>query len=315
MSVTLLSLNVVNVFLHTLGCYLIVFLYKNGLKGAQQWYLINLTVCELIMNLLELLRRLCHLIHFSSHVHTYIQRVEYYLMVILFTGVTPIFYFIMTYLTVDRLLTVAFSLKYSAFWDEGRARKLAIGTWLIGAISCICVSVSDQEYQYNWKDFFFKYIFPTFEIIFSILAVVTYSKLFKKHRKSYKMSQNIRHCRSRRNAVRKVTTSLRIFWKSRFIISVNIIASFLLFRLTPTLVYLVYGILLHNHSDMLLTSCSIGYSLHNITNAFIYTFLTVSVKSLMFDRVKKFFNRNKISDASKGSWGNRINSNSIYAIR
>ena len=238
-SLTLLCLNIANVFLHSLGFYLTLFLHKNGLKGAQQLYLIHLSVCELIMNILEMLRRLCHLIPFTPHTHQYAQHVQYYIMIVLYTGITPVFHAILIFLTVDRLLTVALSLKYSAFWDEGRAHRLVIGTWAVGLLSCVCVGAAYHEYNFNWKNIFFKFVFPMFEILFPILASITYSKLFNKHRKSYRMSRQVRHCRARRNAVRKVTTGLRVFWKSRFIISVNIIVCFVLFRLAPTFVYMV----------------------------------------------------------------------------
>ena len=56
--VTVISLNLCNVVLYTIGTYLLVCLYREGLKTPQQIYLLNLAVTELLINFFELLRRL-----------------------------------------------------------------------------------------------------------------------------------------------------------------------------------------------------------------------------------------------------------------
>ena len=62
--------------------------------------------------------------------------VDKYVLIFMFTGVSPVFYLTIVYITVDRLLAASLSLKYSAYWEESKAKTLVASTWLV------CISTS-----------------------------------------------------------------------------------------------------------------------------------------------------------------------------
>ena len=58
LQMVLISLNILNVVVHGLGTTLLFHQYHNGRKIAQRLFILNLSVCELIYNLVEMLRRI-----------------------------------------------------------------------------------------------------------------------------------------------------------------------------------------------------------------------------------------------------------------
>lgn len=284
---TLLLLNLTNILLHSLGCCLLISLYRTGLRNSQQIYLINLSFCELLMNALEFSMRVTKVTTLPSNLRGLIVSIQDYVLIVMFSGIAIVFYMDLVYITLDRLMTVSYSLKYSAYWDDVKARRLVYLTWTVGIFSCVGMSLLSYYLNYNWKILYFKYIFPILETAFLFLVLLTYSTLFKEHKKSYRMSRQIRHCRTRSIRQRKVTTVMTVFWNSRFIVSILIICNFVVFMLAPCLVYLIYGILGNNQSDLLRACCWIAFAISNIVDSFNYIFLTGSVKSLMHKKAHR----------------------------
>ena len=58
LQVILIALNIANVFLHTFGGYLILEVQEEHLRTSQYVYLLNLSICEALMNFLESIRRI-----------------------------------------------------------------------------------------------------------------------------------------------------------------------------------------------------------------------------------------------------------------
>ena len=91
--VTVVSLNIWNVVLNSMGAYLLICLYKEGLKTPQQIYLLNLTLSELTINLLELVRRLAtKAVGLTGTNPDNVVVMNSYILIIMFTGVSPVFY-------------------------------------------------------------------------------------------------------------------------------------------------------------------------------------------------------------------------------
>ena len=294
------TLNLSNLIVQSVGIRLLYLLYNNGVRGSQQVYLISLTLSQFLMNLLQLAKGLANILPFPPHLRWWVHLYQNYLMIALFQGLIPVFYLNMIFLTLDRLLTVAFSLKYSAVWDEKKVRKLLTAIWIIGAVSATTAATIYHEYTYKLDIIFFKCIFPILEISFPLLAALTYSKLFRKHRKSYRLSRLVRHCQARRRCAvrrRRKTTGFHVFWRSRFIVSVNIVLIFILLRLIPTSSFLFYVVIEGNtkYTNIVLTLCCITYSVHDLFNAFVYIFLASSVKSLMNEITARWLNKEKVA--------------------
>ena len=310
-SITLILLNIVNITLHSLGSYLLINLYQQGLKNSQQVYLINLSICELMLNILECLNIIPDFVSIPKSISYEIQEIQHYILIVIFAGMSFVFYMDMVYITLDRLLNVSYKLKYFAYWDELKAKRLLFVTWLIGLLSCVSISLLHYFTEYQWKDLYFKYIYPVLAFAFFLLALVTYSVLFKEYKRSYKMSRQVRHCRTRKTQHRKVTTVMTVFCKSRFIVSVLIIFSFLIFILVPDLVYLFFGIVGNNKTDCLIDYYWISYAVANMVDAFIYIFLTPSVNSLLCKKTRRLF---RVKTSYKVDQRCKYNQSDIYNL-
>ena len=215
-----LLLNLVNVIAHTFGCYLLVLVQvREKRNNTQLVYLIHLSICEAIMNFLQLLwltprffithcdtepfPKSVHAQHINStqsqpcslQAETYdsslgnasswsqqgnnsdkcstiaidsycslYQDLDHYLQIVMYLGVSVVFYLNMILLTLDRLMRVLFITEFPFYWTLHRAKTSMVVAWLIG-LGCFSVSLvlHFTVTEYKWKDIAFKYFFTTLQ--------------------------------------------------------------------------------------------------------------------------------------------------------
>lgn len=286
-TVMLMILNVANVFLHSIGIYLLFCLHKQGKSNTQNIYIGNLSISELLMNFLEMLRHpfvLC--LKYGTYKPTHFMRsIVTYISIIMFMGISFVFYMDMIYITLDRLLNILLNLRYRLYWGNRRAKLLLQGTWLVGCLLTIVVVVAHQFGKFtHWEVMLYKYVYPTLEFAFVILAFTTYIFIFKK----YKSSQTV--ITKRKMSVqqnKKPDSAYDIFRKSRFFVPVLLILTFILFIVIPDLVIMVVSMVQEEVPPELLASCWISYALSNIVDGYIYIFMQNSVRKLFYKNWKR----------------------------
>ena len=277
--VVLLLLNTANVIFHSIGAYLLLCIYKNSRQSAEQVYLIHLSICELLMNLLEVFRRIPDLISHSAEVNEIIHSMQCYLMIAMFTGISVVYYLDMVYFTLDRLLDVLLNIKYPLYWNEAKAKRLVQGTWLFGIVLSIIISLLHYFIGYVWQDLMFKYCFPILDFSFTFLALVTYGFIFSKFKKT-------RILPSQKGTTATLKTSaFHVLRRSRFHLSFLLILTFLMFIVVPDLTYLFVGVINNNETETLMICCWISYSLSNLSDACIYIFMQKPVKKLLIKKM------------------------------
>ena len=285
LSYILLSLNLVNVLLHMLGAYLLISMYPTCRRSLQQIYLINLSISECLTNFLEVCRIISHLIPFKDNHLKIVNGIRYYTLIVSFTGISVVYYLVMIYLTLDRLMDIVLNIKYPVYWSEEKAKYLLITTWLFGLFSCVTVCICYQLFNFNWEDAFFKYFYPPIEFAFIILALTTYGFIFHKYRKNRLDAPGyLDNCTPRR----RKNSTIQIFRKSRFYISVLLILTFLLFMIVPDITYLFLAIIYKSKSDILLTCCWISYAISNLADAYIYIFVQDEVRGKLWKMLSSF---------------------------
>ena len=265
--VVLLLLNIANVFLHTLGTYLLRCVYRNGTENPQIVYLLNLSVCEALMNLLEGLRRIPDLIILTGRTKIVITDIQTYVLIVMFTGISFVYYLDMIYLTFDKFMDILLHLRYPVYWNVSKAKWLLIVTWIIGCLLSITISLLHHFTSYIWEEAFFKFFYPTLEFAFIILAILTYGFIFHK----YKETRGVPAQHGTNNNQRH--GCFHVFRKSRFYISVLLISSFIIFMIIPDLTYLFVAIINEKQSEVLSIICWISYAVSNLVDAYIYIFL------------------------------------------
>lgn len=136
-AITLIIMNFINVLLHGIGIFLLFCIYNKGKKrreqNVQNIFIMNLSICELLMNGLEMVRTsLKFLIEYNVVKSYFFTVVEIYLAIFMYTGISIIFYLGMFYITLDRLVNIVLGIQYRRLCTERKAKLLLAITWLIG---------------------------------------------------------------------------------------------------------------------------------------------------------------------------------------
>ena len=206
--ITLFTLNIINTFLHSIGTYLLLRVSKYGIETSQIVYLVNLSISEALMNALEALRRIPDLIEITGTSKEIILEIQKYLLIIMFTGISFVYYLNMIYLTFDRLMEILLHIRYPVFWNETKARWLLTATWITGGTLSTIISFLHRFINYAWEDAFFKYFYPILEFTFIIVATLTYSFLFYKYKETRSLPGPC--------GARQSVSCIRTFRQSRF---------------------------------------------------------------------------------------------------
>ena len=194
------------------------------------------------------------------------------ILIVYSTGISIVYYLDMIYLTVDRLVKVVSGLRYSLYWNEGRAKRLILATWCLGIVLCITFSLLFSYYEYHFDDVFYKYVYPTLGISFTLVALLTYNLIFRTLKESNRKISSVGNLH--------VKGKYREF-KKHYFVPALLISTFLLFMVIPALVYIFVGIIYNKPSQTLSTVCWISYALSNLVDAVIYIFFLPDVRALL----------------------------------
>lgn len=272
-----------NFLIHIFGCYLLASIFREGNGNIQLVYLLNLGISEAVINFLGiLLTPLSSFGTFSTATISATHQVQYSIMIVLETGVLLVYYLCMVYITLDKLFEVKLNIKYPIYMNERRAKYLMIVTWIacLGFGSFVCIWF--HTVKNKLEEPFVKYVYPTLDIGYLVLASVSYVIIFQKFKES--RSAPLRH---RLNKGKKLNT-FQVFRKSNFYVSGLLIASFILLMVIPDLVYLVIGILKAEKTDELVAYCFLSILLSYFVDGFIYILLQRKVRMKLKKKIKKW---------------------------
>ena len=310
---------IMNFIIHTLGCTLLINIYrKERKKTVQQLYLICHSLVIAVKNVLALL-----LVILEFLPNTTLSGFKEYLAII-FGTVTYCYYSFMFFLTSDRLAGIILNFRYPVCWSIRKAKYLVASTIFINLILCVGLSITygylgeDKFISYHIYAIFYTYIPTTLDISFLALAIVTYTVIFIKYSESRRLPS--RH-KSRNTTIRKSRnrsrylsrnkstnqpneghpTLSRLLFKSRFLISILLISSFLLFSVVPGLIIACFETTSNEMSYILLFCIYISFKVSDAVEAIIYIFLQRKVRKLLLKKIQLGsckFNGNAEEDTS-----------------
>lgn len=275
-----LILNILNVLLHSLGLYLLIHLYKNGMDNSRHLCMISLSSSECLYNSLIIISVIVKKMNCQKAIHI-LENLRY--------GMMLIYYFTIIYLTLDRLMDVLLNLKYTLYWNEIKTTRLLLGTWVVGSmVGIVGATVNAATGIVVHDSTYLKYFSIVTDLSFILLAIITYVYIFKKYKQSRitptnrQTISNVLFCVTSRRRLR----TLHVFRKSRFYIPLLIIVTFVIFVVIPDLLYLL---LWHIVTRPLLVSgnlivkrvCRIGYAISDLVDAWIYIFIQDSVRNVI----------------------------------
>ena len=279
----LFLLNITNVILHSVGAYALISVYSTCRHKPQRMYIINLAICEGIINAIEIVRSVAD---FASELYEWKEictLVRHYALIISFTGISFVYYLGMMYLTVDRLAKIVLSLKYPQYWDEHKTKYLVLATWMFGITVSVGVLMACEYAEFQWESFFFQYIYLPLEISFIFIAIATYTLIFRKFANSTRKLSNISAMGL--PMIIKNKTKFAEFRKSFFFIPVVLILIYVTFMIIPDLTYLCVGVIQNNPSNTLRYACWISYGTSNFLDAIIYIFFLEDVRKHLREKL------------------------------
>ena len=268
--VVLTILRLVDIVLHSGGIYLLVSCNRRGRESVQQLYIINLSVTEICFSVLWLfVIPISKLVSICDNLSAIVKDIQHYAIMCIYTLVAFVFYATMIFITLDRLLAIKFALKYRIYWNIKRAKNLILVTWITGGLLFLSIVMCHEFTGFEFDIPFHMYFYTPLNFAFTILAIYTYTFIFRQYRKSVDMQTR----RSRRGS------AFVVFYKSRFYRPVLIILTFVLFIIIPDLIYMFIVLIQNKRSEILLSACVISYSISNITDGCLYIFLQPNIKN------------------------------------
>lgn len=278
--ITYICLNVVNILLHGLGFCFLLLLYKKGQRSSQRIYLLNLSLVELLQNLLRLLVHSIVLQRMLQS-HNTIGKVGQCILNVTNSGMYYLCFMSVLLLTGDRLLCVGF--KYAKAWSIEKCINILKCTWTFNVMISVAMVLFTYFYLDNIElsrrfDYILTvYIPTTLFITFLVFAVVTYSIMFSQFFTSSRVTQ--------RNRTASQSSIMYTFSQSKFFMSLIIITAFLVLMVIPGLIAtikILHGKPLERWYQIYL---NISVTLNDTADGLIYVFFQPDVKRLLITKI------------------------------
>ena len=287
LTIILSVVNIINIVLHVLGCSLLAHQYRNGVEDSQQLFLINLSVTEAAINLLQFLINVSSAVITNSQATNWV--IQHYVKTLRGFGFVSVYYLTMIYLTLDKMFDILLSIRYPSYWNEKYTRYLLKGTWVVSIITAITVSIIDYHNEVNSLRILDMYIYPALNIVFLITAFATYIFIFHKYKQTRSPPTYRLPCTTQPSA-------FEVFRKSRFHIPVLLISTTLIFQSAPGLIQQIVVSAEIKLSNRFKTALSIFWSLSYFSDAVIYIWIKVSVRELLKGKVYTYLRKDRIDD-------------------
>ena len=294
---TLLTLDIVNILFQSFCSYLLLVIYRRGTRtSCNQLFLLNLAFSEVYANIVLSVRDVFNLCIDLCDDKDIVRKIFWCINIYFVTGVCYIYISAMFYITGDRLFHILLHFTYNAHWSVEKTIKLIACTWLVNVVLSLTMSLFTFFYFHYVKHeiklskILSVYVLSVFYGLFLVFAVATYACMFFKYATSRRESMMSapsqlrvlnRPPRKHSNMRRKSFTLFNLFIRSKFLVSVVLILTYLILTVIPTLVRTVFYLagyrLPYSFSFWYFVSTRISDTLDGI----IYTFLQKRVRHLL----------------------------------
>ena len=285
-----ITLSSINTVLHTFCVILLLKTYKLASHTVQHLLLLNLSMAELVRNALSLVRNVLVLFGmvFQKKYHIAIiikKTLEYFNFAVPITTHT-IFLIAITLLTSDRLAATVLNIKYKVVCTTRRAKIICFSSWFFSVIVLVpvltgmmSVTAAEEMDSNSVKRKILIYTFLVMHVFYLVFAIISYAIMFTTFVRS--RSQSIS---SSSGDTATQRSFLYWFTHSKFYVSLILITSFLIFSVFP-IIYLVCARAYSWNLDVANYILMKTY-LSDTVDAFVYFFLYVPVRRLLFQRMQ-----------------------------
>ena len=275
---------VINIFVHMIGITCLVCLPRFSMIESQRLYLLNLSLSEVCLTLMELAKRLVYITTNSEY-----NIISEYIKVIQFSSAAMVYYFIMIYLTADRFFVVYLHLKYPLYWSKNKTRNLLAVTWVVFIILAIVLALLYKYLSIDYNRIFYIYTWPITEAVFLVVAFGTYGYVIQKVYKRNKARNAYETLRQRSKFNNTATPSPQqyqsILKQPAFYVPTLLILTFVLLQVVPDLTVSFVIFSGRTVSENVNTAVFITYMISILLDAVIYIILLPCVKELFIKKL------------------------------
>uniref|UniRef100_A0A069DMF3 Putative cnidarian restricted membrane protein n=1 Tax=Clytia hemisphaerica TaxID=252671 RepID=A0A069DMF3_9CNID len=265
------------IFCHFIAIYFLIHFKSNSLCSKNQRIcLLNLCFCELLLSVIGITGKSIYIFECESVAQWVLLWQD---------GFLNVWYICtMTFITFDRFLVVHYNLRYDVYWS---ITKTKIGLIIIAIISLqvmlilhVIPSTIHQKFH-----IIFMYIWPIFDGIFLLVAIVTYIYLYRRIKQNHVYERNqLKSLRT--NARRKSSVCFKKI-KHGFYMPTFLILSFIFTWTIPDMILTGRFMYEHTIDEHLHAKIAIVYPVGLIFDAFLYILLPYS------DVIHKMFKRSR----------------------
>ena len=268
---TALAINCLVIIVHALALILLRRYKQHHLSGNQVDLLIALFFTELAYGFVDSGYKISLIL---DHGLFKVARILFW--VISVTTIILMYMIIMILITLDRFLIFYCNIKYAFYWSKNKNRCVLILLGILSTMSLApALTVALENPVYVGRTLV-RYIYPLFEFVFIIVALLTYSYIFLRHRDSI-----IASVRKNKNA-----TNVKSNSRFKLLVPSLIILTYLVFMIVPNTSKLFYSIGV-TRSDEVIEVSYIFIPLGFLVDPIIYMFNTRSVKIFLRKMVSK----------------------------
>ena len=290
-----LVLKFVNILIHSGGLFLLRCLQRDLKGDVEMVYLTNLSITELLINITSFWRNLLRFIPLTiSKSNEFKNIIQIHSYIFDYTVLKFSLYMTMIIITLDRMFLIILNISYPIHWNITKAKCYVCGVWLVASFTFIvctvvynitpielysnvtnsCDNVRDNiSTRDNKVHLFAHYLACTFNLLFLIVAVVSYSFIFRKFKQTRSdKKQNI----------------WKIFRQSRFYVAALLVITFIIFVIPSDIIWVLYNLKVKciNVNKMVGLLTTISYAISYMSDGLIYIFMNHKVKQLFWKHVR-----------------------------
>ncbi|XP_057308949.1 alpha-2C adrenergic receptor-like [Hydractinia symbiolongicarpus] len=292
----------VPLILHSIGLFVLLKMPSTVTK-SQKVLLINLCLSEIYLTLCSGLYRVLMLIYGESNCAYAVLRGCSLCASILY-------YITMYIITLDRFFHVYFNLRYSAYCTARKITYITVSVWITSFLLPVPSFVNYLKQGNRIRsvqkptNITYKYVFPSCDLLFLLIAMVTYGYIItkiKQNRRTAKKlrgSLNSRSCESTTSNGSATTKRFRKRNRYHLLLPTLLIATFLIFIAIPDFFWFLSSIDVITISPTLQTIFGVLFSLGYSSDAVIYILFSTSLRQKLARRFRVSRLENMLQDSS-----------------
>ena len=298
---------------HLTGSYILICLRHSTMNGSQRLFLLHLSLSELYMTAVELIKQLYYVaMNSNGFILDYINVVQ-------MSSGAMVYYFIMIYMTIDRFLAIYLNMRYKMYWSGSKTRCLLKVTWVIFFMLAMVTCLLHKYQLINYRELFYMYIWPATDAVFLVVALGTYGYIIQRVYKRNKFTSYFKTSSKISDITKNATTGSQqnqntttgseknqsFFMKPTFYVPMVLILTFSLLIVAPDLALAFVILSGKTVSEDILSGVFMAY----MVSTLLHIFLSPHVRRMLMKKlisIKHTCRKNNLVSHTKVHTINRL---------